>query len=261
MLTSIKEKINNTKLSLSPFPHLVIKSFLPVSKLRKLNQILPNYSAIDDDNVIFQSSSKTKKTVMTDSKIFKKLIKKKIFNEVNNNLKKIRPFIIKKFEKEIIKNVNPKFLKSKIKYNMNFAMMKNGYLKSAHLDRRDHLISGIYYPTSKENQGGNLQMYKPKTNKNNFDVFPSKKKIKIVKNYKIKENFCVFFLNVPWAYHGVSRYNGRTDRKYFYIDYDFKSKVSSSKSKNRAQGFNQNPYWQKSVSVKNINRRKKFFSE
>lgn len=71
MLTSIKEKINNTKLSLSPFPHLVIKSFLPVSKLRKLNQILPNYSAIDDDNVIFQSSSKTKKLLCQTQKYSK----------------------------------------------------------------------------------------------------------------------------------------------------------------------------------------------
>ena len=36
-----------------------------------------------------------------------------------------------------------------------------------------------------------------------------------------------FFLNVPWAYHGVSKYKGKTDRKYFYIDYDFKSKFQA----------------------------------
>lgn len=261
MLASIKKKINDAKLIVDPFPHFVIKNFLPLSKLSKLNQILPNYSDISDDNVIFQSSSKTKKTVMPDSKIFKKLIEIQIFNEVNSNLKKIKKTVIKKFNKEITENVNRKFINSKIKYNMNFAMMKKGYLKSAHLDRRDHLISGIYYPTSKKGQGGNLQMYKTKKNKQSFDVFPSKKDLKITKNYNIKENFCVFFLNVPWAYHGVSEYNGKTDRKYFYIDYDFKSKVSSSKSRNRAKGFNQNPYWKRSVSVKNIERRQKFFSE
>ena len=71
----------------------------------------------------------------------------------------------------------------------------------------------------------------------------------------------MFFLNVPWAYHGVSRYKGKTDRKYFYIDYDFNSKISSSKSKNRTKGFNQNPYWEHSVSVKNANRKRKFFTE
>ena len=73
---------------------------------------------------------------------------------MNDNFKKIKPIIIKKFKKEILKNVNPSFIKSKIKYNMNFALMKKGYLKSAHLDRRDHHISGIYYPTSKKNKGG-----------------------------------------------------------------------------------------------------------
>ena len=57
---------------------------------------------------------------------------------------------------------------------MNFAMMKKGYLKSPHLDRRDHLISGIYYPTSKENQGGHLQMYKSKK-KGLMTFFPLKK--------------------------------------------------------------------------------------
>tara|TARA_B100001057_G_scaffold478266_1_gene548473 strand:+ start:1339 stop:2121 length:783 start_codon:yes stop_codon:yes gene_type:complete len=260
MLRTLKEKINNSKISSNPFPHFIIKNFLPNEKLKKLNQVLPNYDDINEENVIFQSSSKTKKTVMPDSKIFKELEKIKIFKEINDNLKRIQPFILKKFKKEIIKNVNPRYLRSPIKYNMNFAMMKKGYLKSPHLDRRDHLISGIYYPTSKENQGGHLQMFKSKK-KNTYDVFPSKKELKISKNYKIRENFCVFFLNVPWAYHGVSKYNGKTDRKYFYIDYDFKSKISSSKSKNRAKGFNQNPYWEQLVSVKNANRKKKFFTE
>ena len=62
--------------------------------------------------------------------------------------------------------MNPSFIKSKIKYNMNFALMKKGYLKSAHLDRRDHLISGIYYPTSKKNKGGIYNYVKLKEEKN-----------------------------------------------------------------------------------------------
>ena len=144
---------------------------------------------------------------------------------------------------------------------MNFALMKEGYVKSAHLDRRDHLISGIYYPASKINKGGDLQMCGVQKDAKTFDVFPSKKNLKIIKNYKINKNFCVFFLNVPWAYHAVSKYNGETDRKYFYIDYDFSIKEKSSSSKNRKKGSNLNSFWKNPVRVKSKLRKRIFFKE
>ena len=108
------------------------------------------------------------------------LLKKKIFKEVNNNFSKIKPVILKKFKKEILDNVNPKFLQSKIRYNINLGLMRKGYLKSAHLDRRDHLISGIYYPITKINKGGNLQLCSLTKKMRTFDVFPSKKNLKII---------------------------------------------------------------------------------
>jgi hypothetical protein len=104
--------------------------------------------------------------------------------------------------------VNEEFINSKIKFKMNFALMRSGYLKSAHLDRRDHLISGIYYPTSMANKGGNLMLCKLKKKHEIFDIFPAKNDLRVKKNYKIKDNFIVFFMNVPWAYHAVSKYNG-----------------------------------------------------
>ena len=261
MILDIKKKIDKSKINLKPFPHIVIKNFLSRETLDSLNKVLPNYNDVDDKNVIFQSLSETKKTIMPDSKIFKNLLKIKIFREVNSKLNKIKPIILKKFNSEILKNVNPDFINSKIKYNMNFALMKKGYLKSAHLDRRDHLISGIYYPTSIINKGGDLQMCGLKEKEKTFDVFPSKKNLNVVRSYKINKNFCVFFLNVPWAYHAVSKYNGETDRKYFYIDYDFNVKNSSSSSKNRKKGLNQNSFWKTSVKVKSASRKKLFFTE
>lgn len=261
MFLEIKKKINSSKLNTKPFPHIVIKNFLPKKTLDELNKTLPNYKDILTKDVICQSTSETKKTIMPDSKIFKSLLKKKIFNEVNKNLKKIKPLILNKFKNEIFKNVNQNFIYSKIKYNMNFALMKKGYLKSAHLDRRDHLISGIYYPTSNINKGGNLHMCAIIKKEKFYDVFPSKKNLKVIKNYKINKNFCVFFLNVPWAYHAVSRYNGNEDRKYFYIDYDFDLKNSSSLSENRKKGLNQNLFWKTPVKVKSLSRKDLFFSE
>lgn len=262
MLSQLKKKILNSKIDVSPFPHIIIRNFLPKHQLDNLNKILPNYDDIDKKGVIFQSSSETKKTVMPDSKIFKILFKKNIFKKVNDDLKKIKKTLLLKFKDEIIKNVNAEFLNSKIKYNMNFAVMKKGYLKSPHLDRRDHLISGIFYPKSDMGKGGNLQMYKTKKKEtNSYDVFPSKKNIKMIKNYEIKKNFCVFFLNVPWAYHAVSKYNGNLDRKYFYIDYDFPSKKLGFLSKNRKSGQNQNSFWKKRVNIRSSLRKYKFFNE
>tara|TARA_Y100000389_G_scaffold183385_1_gene200816 strand:- start:4336 stop:5121 length:786 start_codon:yes stop_codon:yes gene_type:complete len=261
MITEIKKKIINSKINLKPFPHIIIRNLLSEKTLKSLNDVLPNYDEVDTKHVIFQSSSETKKTIMPDSKIFKNLLKKNIFKEVNNNLKKIKPIILKKFSDEILKNVDHKFTKSKIKYNMNFALMKKGYLKSPHLDRRDHLISGIFYPTSEKNRGGNLQMCGVKKKNNYYDVFPSIKNLKVVKDYKINQNFSVFFLNVPWAYHAVSKYRGNSDRKYFYIDYDFNLRKSSSATKNRKKGLNKNSYWKVPVEIKSLSRKKIFFKE
>jgi len=106
MYLEIKKKIEKAKIYTKPFPHIIIKNLLSKSTLEKLNKVLPNYNEVDKKNVIFQSSSETKKTIMPDSKIFKDLLKKKIFLEVNNNLKKIKPLILKKFKEEILINVN-----------------------------------------------------------------------------------------------------------------------------------------------------------
>lgn len=260
MFQEVKHRIEISRVVLQPFPHIVIKNLFPLKKLRKLNKVLPNYIDIKNMDVFFQSSSETKKTIMPDSKIFKKLLKKKIFKESHNLFKKLKPVIIKKFKKEIEKNVNEKFIDSKINFNMNFALMKKGYLKSPHIDRRDHLISSIFYPQSEQNKGGNLNLWKIKK-KPIYDVFPSKKNISIGKKFKISKNFCLIFLNVPWAYHSVSKYKGNSDRKYFYIDYDFSLKDSSSMSRNRKKGSNINTLWNIPVKVKSSSRKKIFFAE
>ena len=261
MFQEIKHRIEESKVVLQPFPHIVIKNLFPLKKLKKLNEVLPNYKDVESTNVFFQSSSETKKIILPESKIFKNLQNKKIFKETKNLFSKIKPVIIKKFKKEIDKNVNVKFINSKIKFNMNFALMRKGYLKSPHIDRRDHLISSIFYPKSEKNKGGNLQLWKLKKKNFFYDVFPSKKNISLAKNFKINQNFCLIFLNVPWAYHSVNKYKGNSDRKYFYIDYDFSLKNSSSLSKNRKKGANLNYLWNMPVKVKSLSRKKIFLTE
>ena len=79
------------------------------------------------------------------------------------------------------------------------------------------------------------------------------------KSYKIKNNFCLFTLNVPWSYHSVSKYNGKKDRKFFYSVYDFPSNRTGKILKNRKQGNNQNEFWNSKVSVMSSKRKKEIF--
>ena len=80
MFSNLNKKIINSKIKLSPFPHIVIRNFFPKNELDKLNKILPDYNDIDKKKIIFQSTSETKKTVMPDSKLFKNMLKKKFLN-------------------------------------------------------------------------------------------------------------------------------------------------------------------------------------
>jgi hypothetical protein len=139
--------------------------------------------------------------------------------------------------------------------------MKKGYLKSAHLDRRDHLIHIIYYSTSDVNKGGEICIQKLKQKKKQFDVFPETKSIRTFKKYKILPNSCLIILNVPWAYHSVKKYIGNKDRKYFYMVYDFPIKNTGSNAKNRKKGFNGNIFWKQKVKVQSSKRRNVFLTE
>ncbi len=261
MYKFVKNKILNSKLKETPFPHIIIYNLLKNEDLIYLSKILPDYNEVKDGKILYQSKSETKKSLLPDSKIYKNLMKKKIFKKLNMTFKEIEPILKNKFASLISKHVVKKFHNSKLDYHMSLSIMKKGYLKSAHTDRRDHLIHGLFYVESEAKKGGNIQLIKLKKREKIFDVFPDKKKIKIFQSYKVKKNFCIFTLNVPWAYHAVSKYTGKTDRKYFYAVYDFKVKQNGARLNNRKKGFNINNFWNDTVVVKSIKRKKTFLSE
>ena len=95
MIKFAKHKITQSKIYTDPFPHIVIKNFLPNKKLAELNTILPDYKDIVNKNVIFQSSSETKKTIMPDSIIFKKLQRKKYLKKSMKLLKRLNHLLLK----------------------------------------------------------------------------------------------------------------------------------------------------------------------
>ena len=262
MFLDVKKKISKVKINLQPFPYIFIKNIFDEKYVDKLNSFLPSYKNLKGKEILFQSKSKSKKTILPSSAIYKKLSKNEQFKILNKSFKYLKPIIVEKFKKEIKKHVKKKYHNKKLKYHSSFSVMKKGYKKSAHLDRRDHLIHMIYYSDSDSTKGGEICLNKVKKNfSGTYDIFPSKNSLKIYKKYKVSKNCLLIILNVPWAYHSVSYYRGNKDRKYFYMVYDFLIKKSGSITKNRKTGFNQNDFWNSKVSVKSDIRRKVFLTE
>lgn len=260
MIKTVINKINKSKLNIEPFPHFVIENLIPKKQLKELNKIIPNYEEINESEIYFQSKSKTKKTLLPSSNQYKLLCKNKAFKKINYLFKKIKPHVIQKFRVEIYKNVQKKYLNKKLKFHSTYNVMKSGYKKSAHLDRRDHLLHILYYPRTQISKGGDIKIYKLKKEKKIFDIFPNPKDLKLFKTYKIKDNFCIFTLNVPWSYHSASKYYGK-NRKFFYAVYDFINKSNGIKLKNRQKGNNQNEFWNSKVLVYSNKRKKIFLTE
>ena len=261
MYKSVNKKIIDAKLNIEPFPYFVVKNMIPKNKLEELNKILPGFNDVNAEDALTQGKLKTKKTILPDNKIYKKMSQTKIFNEINTTLKKIQPSLIKKFQKQIQANVSKKYQKAKLDYHLSFSLMKKNYIKNPHLDRRDHMIHALFYPSTKFNSGGDLIIHKLKNKKKVYDVFPPSKDLKKHKKYKVEKNFCIFILNVPWSYHSVDKYKGSKERKYLYFVYDFKIKNSGAKTSNRKKGFNKNEFWNDSVKVKSKKRQKIFLTQ
>ena len=256
MFKYAKNKINKSKVNINPFPYFVVNNLIPSDELKKLNSVLPSFNEIIDKDIYFQSSSHTKKTLLPSSTRYKKLTKNKTFKNINKLFENLKPLVVKKFKKSISNFVAKKFQNTKLTFHSTYSVMRKGYMKSAHLDRRDHLIHVLFYPSSDSLKGGKIEIMKLKNNKTrkSYDIFPSKQDLNKHKSYKVKNNFCLFTLNVPWSYHAVSKYNGRNDRKYFYIVYDFPSKSIGSKLKNRKKGNNLNDFWNSKVLIKSSKR-------
>jgi|TARA_Y200000002_G_C22628613_1_gene641404 hypothetical protein len=263
MLEYAKNKIKKSKLNIEPFPYFVVKDLIPKKDLDKINRILPSFSEIIEKDIYFQSASQTKKTLLPSSSRYKILNKNKNFKKINSIFRNLKPAIISKFKKSIKEHVVKKFQNTKLSHHSTYSVMRRGYIKSAHIDRRDHLLHILFYPSSDSTKGGNINIMKLKDKKksNHFDIFPARKDLKMFKSYKVKNNFCLFTLNVPWSYHSVSKYVGKKDRKFFYSVYDFPSNSTGKKLKNKKKGNNQNEFWNSKVSVMSSNRKKKFFSE
>ena len=143
----------------------MVYDLIPKKELDKINKILPSFNKITEKDIYFQSSSQTKKTLLPSSNRYKTLNKNKNFKKINTIFKSLKPVIISKFKKSIKEHVAKKFHNTKLSYHSTYSVMRRGYVKSAHIDRRDHLLHILFYPSSDSSKGGNIQIMKLKDKK------------------------------------------------------------------------------------------------
>ena len=254
-------KIKNSQLKLKPFPHIIIKDFIPKKLFLEFTASLPNYHDLNGENIFTQSKSGTKKSIFYESNFFKKIdSKNKHFKEVILIFKKIEKIINEKFSKEFNKYIKKKYISSKTKFSCSVSSCINNYKKSVHLDRREHKITLLYYPQIQKNYGGNLCLWSTKK-KEIYDVFPPRKNINISKRILPSPNSCVITLNTPDSYHSVTKFTGNKERKYLYAVYDFPTFDDNYKLKERKKGNNQNNFWKLPVKVFSRERMLNFINE
>ena len=96
MFEYAKKKIIRTKIYNKPYPYIFIKNLIKKDDLQELNACLPGFNSISGKDVLYQSKSKTKKTILPSSVNFKNSFKNDKFREIDLLFKKLKPVIIKK---------------------------------------------------------------------------------------------------------------------------------------------------------------------
>ena len=105
------KQIEKSKLNIKPFPYFKVNNLIPAKNLQNLNKALPGFKEIAGDDILFQSTSQTKKTMLPSSAIYKKLKKNKNFKNINLLFQKLKPPVLKKFDQSIKKYVKKKISK------------------------------------------------------------------------------------------------------------------------------------------------------
>ena len=84
---------------MQPFPYIFIKNIFDEKYVDKLNSFLPSYKNLKGKEILFQSKSKSKKTILPSSAIYKKLSKNEQFKILNKSFKYLKPIIVEKFKR------------------------------------------------------------------------------------------------------------------------------------------------------------------
>ena len=117
----------------------------------------------------------------------------------------------------LIKKFFPVLLKKKFFLEMDFSVAKNNYFREPHHDKDTRILSFLLYlNTTKKENGGSLEIYEYKKNKN-FERFPQKKKLRLIKKIPPKFGKLIVFLSSPDSIHGVEKFITKKNEKRIFL--------------------------------------------
>jgi len=210
-----------------PFPHFVIRNFLPDHTFRAIYDSYPG----DDIFLDAKSSSKSRKIVEETDDKFQQIL------DANQNLrhlfdatqgKAFQEIILKKYLNHI-KKLGGDLSTAVISPQMDITRATAGYTRSVHLDRTHHIVSSMLYLNSTKDiggEGGDLCLHDIKRNTNVFDVFPKNEDCPIVKKIKTERNLYICWLGCHLGYHSIvplTKTNGYRKSIYIAINDDINS--------------------------------------
>ena len=228
---SFKEK----RFLIKPFPILFIKNF--INKKKKKN-IINEISNIEKKTSVkkvmggrYQYSKILFKKNDTCSEIYNYFNQKKTFEKIFKHIyDDSNQFLIKKdqfnnFVKKrnilhkIINKFFPKLLKNSFFLDMDFSVAKNNYCREPHHDRDTRILSFlIYLNTTKNSNGGRLEIYEYKKNSNHhFERFPKKKNLNLYKMIKPEFGKFIAFFSSPDSIHGVEKFISKNNEKRIFL--------------------------------------------
>ena len=115
---------------------------------------------MEGKNIFIQSKSKSKRSIFYESQLFKKLISKNsYFKEVINIFMNLEEHLNDLFQKDLYKNINPNFKNVESNFSCSFSSSIKNYIKSPHIDRREHKFHLLYYPDIQLNKGGDICLW------------------------------------------------------------------------------------------------------
>lgn len=191
----IKNIIENSKLIMEPFPHLIVDNLIPQEDFNNLKNevnLLNNFQQFTIHEGRFSISSDT----WTDNLY---LLKEHLYNDNTKQLLK------DKFKEQLTKLDE---YKSNSTWNLNLSIDKSNYEIPPHLDSPSKQLSVLYYIS-----GGNVGTSLYTNNHNGKEELDYKKAIK-VSEVNFKENrlfvFCSSIIDRTW--HGVEKSNKEQKR-------------------------------------------------
>jgi hypothetical protein len=228
---SFKEK----RFLIKPFPILFIKNF--INKKKKIN-IINEISNIEKKTSVkkvmggrYQYSKILFKKNDTCSEIYNYFNQKKTFEKIFKHIyDDSNQFLIKKdqfnnFVKKrnilhkMINKFFPKLLKNSFFLDMDFSVAKNNYCREPHHDRDTRILSFlIYLNTTKNSNGGRLEIYEYKKNSNHhFERFPKKKNLNLYNMIKPEFGKFIAFFSSPDSIHGVEKFISKNNEKRIFL--------------------------------------------